>query len=242
MRFSLIIPAYNEERYLPRLLDSVDAARANYKGGRNAVEVIVADNASTDRTAEVAAARGCRVVRVENRVIAAARNGGARVATGDTLCFIDADSSIHPRTFDAIDDTLARRDVVGGATGVTLERVSPGIALTYAMIVPVVWLMGMDTGVVFCRREDFKAVGGYEEDYLYAEDVKFLLALRRRGRERGQHLVRLRTVKALGSTRKFDDFGDWHYITLGVRSIYKLIVGKHSNREFADNYWYKPRR
>jgi len=58
-RFSLIIPAYNEERLLERLLDSVDAARTAYGRG-DAIEVIVADNASTDRTAVIAATRGCR--------------------------------------------------------------------------------------------------------------------------------------------------------------------------------------
>ena len=46
--------------------------------------------------------------------------------------------------------------VVGGATGVTMERWSVGIALTFAMILPLVWLTGMDTGVVFMRREDFE--------------------------------------------------------------------------------------
>jgi len=57
-RFSLVIPAHNEEAYLPPLLDTVDAARARYAGGADAVEVVVADNASTDATAEVARARG----------------------------------------------------------------------------------------------------------------------------------------------------------------------------------------
>ncbi len=52
IRISLVIPAWNEERYLPRLLDSVDAARARYRGGADRIEVIVADNASTDRTAD----------------------------------------------------------------------------------------------------------------------------------------------------------------------------------------------
>src|SRR5207248_1252646 len=84
-RFSLVIPAYNEEAYLPRLLDSVDAARARYAGGPEAIEVIVADNASTDATARLAAERGCRVARVEKRVIAAARNGGAALARGEIL-------------------------------------------------------------------------------------------------------------------------------------------------------------
>jgi len=110
---SLVIPAYNESRLLPRLLDSVDKARLRYDAG---VQVIVADNASTDATATLALRRGCDVARVERRCIAAARNGGARLAQGEILCFIDADSSIHHDTFVAIDQALARPDVVGGAT------------------------------------------------------------------------------------------------------------------------------
>jgi glycosyltransferase involved in cell wall biosynthesis len=81
-RFSLIVPAHEEERYLPRLLDSVDRARAAYRGGPEAVEVVVADNASTDRTAEIARARGCRVARVEKRAIAAARSSASPTPTG----------------------------------------------------------------------------------------------------------------------------------------------------------------
>src|SRR5437867_847416 len=110
-RYSLIIPAYNEERLLGRLLDSVDAARATYGGG-DAVEVIVADNASTDRTAVIAAMRGCRVIAVEKRVIAAARNAGARAARGEFLAFVDADAQVHPDTFVEIDHARADPRVV----------------------------------------------------------------------------------------------------------------------------------
>src|ERR1700757_501797 len=124
MRFSVVIPAYNEEKYLPRLLDSIDAARANYSRGRDQIEVIVADNDSTDRTAEVAVAHGARVVHVAKRRIAAARNGGARVARGEILCFIDADSSIHPRTFEAIDGAMNTGRYVWGVTGGRMERMS----------------------------------------------------------------------------------------------------------------------
>ena len=106
MRFSVIIPAYNEEQYLPRLLESIEVARANYSGGPEQVEVIVADNDSTDATAEVAALHGARVVTVAKRRIAAARNGGARMARGEILCFIDADSAIHPQTFDEVDRAM----------------------------------------------------------------------------------------------------------------------------------------
>ena len=100
-RFSLIIPAYNEESYLPALLNSVHTARACYAGGSNAIEVVVVDNESTDSTADLARSRGCRVVRENRRIIAAVRNAGARNASGPVLVFVDADNIMHPDTFNA---------------------------------------------------------------------------------------------------------------------------------------------
>jgi len=238
-RYSLIVPAYNEERLLPRLLDSVNVARAAYAGA-GSVEVIVADNSSTDGTASIAAARGARVVSVEKRVIAAARNGGARAARGEILAFIDADSQVHPRTFAEIDSALATGRVVGGATGVTVERWSAGIAVAYAVMLPLVFITGMDTGVVFCRREDFEAMGGYDEDILIAEDVAFLQTLRRLGKARGQRLARVTSAKGIASTRKFDEFGDWHFFIVLVAGIKYLWTRDMTG--FVDRYWYKPRR
>ena len=238
-RYSLVIPAYNEERLLGRLLDSVDAARATYGGG-DAVEVIVADNASTDRTAVIAATRGCRVIAVEKRVIAAARNAGARAARGEFLAFVDADAQVHPDTFVEIDRALADPRVVAGATGARLERWSIGIAFTYAMIVPIVLVTGMDTGVTFCRKEDFEAIGGYDESRLVAEDVAFLWALRRLGQTRGQRLARATRAKIVASTRKFDEFGDWHFFSVAIEALRHLM--RRDLTRFTASYWYKPNR
>ncbi len=241
-RFSLVIPAYNEERCLPRLLDSVDGARRRYRGGEGAIEVIVADNASSDRTSAIARERGCQVASVEKRAIAAVRNGGARLAAGEILAFTDADMRIHPATFDTIDDVLATGRVVGGATGTTLERWSFGIAVTFAVMVPMAWLTGIDTGVVFCRRKDFEAIGGYDESRRVAEDVAFLLALRRLGRVRGQKLARATAAKTIASARKFDEYGDWHYFTLMPRLAAQLLVDPRASGAFAEKYWYRPKR
>jgi glycosyltransferase involved in cell wall biosynthesis len=238
-RYSVVIPAYNEEQLLPRLLDSIDAARRIY-GGVNRIEVIVADNGSTDRTAAIAAARGCQVVTVDKRVIAAVRNGGARVARGDIIAFVDADTQIHPRTFIEIDSALATGRVIGGATGATLERWSPGILLVYLTLVPIALFAGIDTGVVFCQREDFVAVSGYDEERLVAEDIAFLLALKRLGKARGQRLARVTRAKVIVSTRKFDEFGDWHYFALIAEGLRHLM--RRAPTEFTDRYWYKPRR
>ena len=241
-RISLVIPAYNEARLLPRLLATVAAARAAFHLGESAVEVVVADNGSTDDTVLIADRTGCRVVRVAERRIASVRNGGARLASGGVLCFVDADTRIHPETFNAVLASLDSGRVVAGATGVRLDRWSPGIALTYALFMPLVWALRMDTGVVFCRRADFEAVGGYDEGRQFGEDVQLLLDLRRLGRPRGQKLARLRGVKAVASTRKFDSHGDWHFFTELYRLLPLLLARPHASHELADRYWYGDQR
>lgn len=239
---SLVIPAHNEETLLPRLLETVATARTSYHRGPDAVEVIVADNASSDATAAVAERFGCTVVFVAERRIASARNGGAAAARGSVLAFVDADSRIHPATFAAIDRALDDCRWVAGATGVRLERWSLGIAVTYAIMIPWVWALRMDTGVVFCRRDDFEAVGGYDERRLFGEDVQFLWDLRRLGRGRGQRLVRLRGVKAIASMRKFDRWGDWHYLTSMFRLLPMMLRRPAASTEFARRYWYGDER
>jgi glycosyltransferase involved in cell wall biosynthesis len=238
---SLVVPAYNEAKHLPRLLDSVEVALGAYRGARSDVEVIVADNGSTDGTAAVASARGCRVAPAIARSIGATRNAGARAARGDILAFVDADSRIHPETFNEIAARLGSVRVIGGTTGVTMERWSPGIAATYAILVTLVWVTGFDTGVVFCRRADFDAVGGYDERLRFAEDVAFLYALWRRGRRTHRRLVRARRAKAVASTRKFDEHGDWHYFGFFWKAFVHLF-GAGDLDATAERYWYHPSR
>jgi len=210
-------------------------------GDPDAVEVIVADNGSTDRTAVIARDAGCRLAVTPVRRIGAVRNAGAAIARGPILCFIDADSQVHPDSFQAVIRALASTKVVGGTSGVRLERWSAGIAATYALLVPMVWITGFDIGVVFLRTPDFRAIGGYDESMLFAEDVVFLLALRRHGRRTGRRLIRLRRIKAVASTRKFDEHGEWHYFSMMARAGLE-VLRPGSAEAFADRYWYRPRR
>lgn len=239
---SLIIPAHNEQDYLPSLLKTVQIAQANYTFGPEAVEVIVVDNNSTDKTAEVARSLGCSVIYEENRIIAAARNAGASIARGRILLFVDADSLLHPETFNAIEDALSDTDIIGGATGVIMGRMSLGIALSYLAILIMIWLTGMDSGVVFCRRKDFLLTGGYNEKKLFAEDVDFLSNLKQLGRARGQKLIRLPSARAITSTRKFDKHGDWHYFPILGRALLGAVTSPERFTKFARKYWYENQR
>ena len=95
---SFVVPAHNEEALLARTLASIHAAAAAVRAD---YELIVVDDASTDRTPEIATQHGARVVRVAARQISAVRNAGAREATGDVLVFVDADTILPPETLAA---------------------------------------------------------------------------------------------------------------------------------------------
>jgi glycosyltransferase involved in cell wall biosynthesis len=240
-RFSLVIPAYNEAAWLATLLDTVDAARHQYRGGGDAIEVIVADNASTDATAVIARERGCRVAYVEKRAIAAARNGGAAIAKGEIVCFIDADSRIHPETFNAIDDVMLSGRVIVGTSTVHPDRWSIGLWATWLLGLLISYCIGVDAGVVFCRRVDFAAIGGYEESLMYAEDIQLLIDLKKLGRTRGQRFARAKGCRAITSTRKFDKHGDWHFFTRMPRVAFWMMRDKSRVEKFTKAYWYEDR-
>src|SRR5262249_13776339 len=112
MRISLVIPAYNEETYLGGCLDSVLAS-----GGRFH-EIIVIDNASTDGTAAVAAARrGVRVVHEAKKGLLAARQRGYQEATGEAVGYIDADTRMPKGWWELANDTLSSRPQVVALSG-----------------------------------------------------------------------------------------------------------------------------
>ncbi|HWA86677.1 MAG TPA: glycosyltransferase [Opitutus sp.] len=240
--FSVAIPAFNEAVLLPRLLRSIEVARGRYRGGREAIEVIVGNNGSTDATATLARESGARVVDIATRCIGAARNGAGRAARGRILCFVDADSIVHPETFNEIRDVADRPDWTVGATGLKMERMSFAIRVTMIVAIPVARLFDVESGVVFCRRADFEAVGGYREDVLAGEDVDFLYRLKRLGRtRRSGRLARVPTARTITSTRKFDRYGDWHFLRMMVTMPFTYLLWRKRADRFIWRHWYADR-
>ncbi len=251
LRISLVIPAWNEAEFLPLLLDSVEVAWQRFVLGPDMVEVIVVDNGSTDGTRALAQERGCAVTAVAQRCIAAARNGGAGVAHGEILAFADADFRLHPETFNTIHGLMSTGRYVGGGTGLTMERWSPGIRATWLAVVPLLHALGLEGGVWFCRRDDFETVGGYDIALQAGEDLRLLRALRRHGRRSRprRRLAAQRTARELGlaeavaihSARKFDQHGDWHFLSLLPRLLFWAIVSRPRADAGVEQYFYSGR-
>ena len=87
--YSVIIPAFNEEAFLPQTLNYLQESmsRIDEQG-----EVIVVDNNSSDRTADIAREYGTQLVFEAVNQISRARNAGAKIAQGEYLIFLDADT------------------------------------------------------------------------------------------------------------------------------------------------------
>lgn len=229
---SVIIPARNEEAWLPACLASVRAAAAAYRGE---VETIVVVNRCTDRTERIARAAGATVVHDESRNLAAIRNAGARAAHGEMLCTVDADSRMSPNTLHAAAEALLRHRCVGGGVPVLPERWSLGIAVTGLLIGAYLAVTRTTAGLFWCRRADFHAIGGFDERLVSAEDLDFATRLRRHGARRGRRLATLWNAPLRTSCRKFDHFGDWYLLTHPV-TTWRLLHGRDQRR--AATFYY----
>ena len=219
-----IIPACNEEIFLPRTLESVKRAASLFRGS---VEIIVVDNASEDRTAEIAAAAGATVVFESNRCIAAARNKGAALASGEILTFADADSIVSENFFVEAHRLLASGKYVGGNFAIHADRSSLGIFLTINVVLLIIRaVFRVGGGSYFCHRKVFEEIGGFDIALDYSEDVAFARALRLYGKKRQLAYVQSKTAHVVTSMRKSDTFGDWHFFKLLLKLPFLAISPK----------------
>ena len=178
-KLSFIVPAHNEEHELPATLRAI---RGTAEASRATYELIVVDDASTDTTADIAQKLGATVISVNRRQIAAARNAGARVARGEILFFVDADTHIAPGHVTAGMQAL-RDGYSGGSARVVVDgEVALWARLFVRSFCLVYFALRLGAGAfIFTRRTSFEAVGGFDEQYFAGEEIYLSLALKRLG-------------------------------------------------------------
>jgi len=177
---SFIVPAWNEESVLG---PTIDAIKDSVRQLPVTSEVIVVDDSSTDQTADIAVEHGARVVRVQHRQIAATRNAGALQAHGDVLFFVDADTLITEPVVQAAVETIQRGAVGGGCRFRFDGRIPLYARVLEAMAVRLYRFVGIAAGCfLFCTREAFQGVNGFNSQLYAAEEGAMSLALRRQGK------------------------------------------------------------
>ena len=233
MKLSVVVPAFNEEKLLGETLACIREA-AQAPGW--SVELIVCDNNSTDRTAEIARAAGARVVFEPVNQIGRARNAGAAQASGDWLVFVDADCLPVKELFFDLGQAIAGGKYIGGGSTVLMESDDFLARLAVRMWNRISratrWAAG---SFIFCRTAAFRELGGFSKELYAAEEIDFSRRLKRLGKMTILHRHPLRT-----SGRKARLYS-WRELSIFLFRI--AITGGRALRRRDECFaWYDGRR
>ena len=241
MRISVVVPAFNEEALLPRSLVSIRAAMAAFEAPGWSAELIVCDNNSTDRTAEVARAAGAQVVFEPINQISRARNRGAAQACGDWLDFVDADSFPTLELFlDARREIAAGRCLAGGSTVAFEEtpleaRIAIGTWNALSRLTK--WAAG---SFIFCEATAFRDTGGFSEALYASEEIDLFRRLKRIARRQGRTIAILHRHPLRTSSRKLRLYRRAELLSFLAKMV---LSGGRSLRSRKDCHaWYDGRR
>lgn len=239
MKVSIVIPAHNEEKYIGRCLASINEQVAPHD---LQVETIVVLNRCTDKTEDVAKSHGATIVSNDIKNLSEIRNTGVAHAKSEWIITIDADSWMSKGVLAEVFAHANLPNTLGGGIRIKPERLSLGIAAGYGMMLVPAFFLGLSFGMYWFKKSDFDAIGGFDENLHIAEDVDFLRRLKLYGRKNGKRHTIISNESITTSCRKFDEFGDWHFVRLfgNPWKVKRAILGQE--REYLDKNWYKVKR
>lgn len=231
---SVVIPAYNAERYIERVLDAV------FRQTLTPTEIIVIDDGSQDTTLELAKkwekAGKIRVISQKNSGAAAATNKGIQNASGDLICLIDSDAIIEPDWIEKILKEFDDPEVATSAGSIlTLNKDNlwakvMGYDLEYRYWrIKSKYVNHVSTCAVIYRREVFTQMGLFNTTLKYGYDKDMSYRIRKAGHK----IVLQKDAKVLHCWR--DTLKEYFKQQLNVSyAILQLISGEHTDMKFGD--------
>ena len=224
MILSIIIPTYNEEEYLPILLESIKQQKFDD------YEIIIADANSTDRTREIAEEYGCIIT--EGGLPAVGRNNGAKIAKGEYLLFLDSDLKL---TDDYLRDTIYEFRME--RLGIAITQMKPlsekseaqlfhYLANQFMIGVEKIKPHGAGCYGIIVKRELHEKYGGFNEELTFGEDSEYI---RRLGSS--EQFKVLRKPKIGVSTRRLEEEGLETLIQQYGKSTWNDFTGKETDAE-----------
>ncbi len=227
---SIVIPAYNEEKYLRFTLLALK------KQSFTDFEVIVVDNASTDNTAKVAKLFGARVVREDRKGVSYARNAGAEAANGKVLIFIDADTTASTDLVKAYVDAFKEKVVAATGPILPLEKTGKLMEAEYKAVsvffVKSAIKLGRPSiiGSNFAVLADsFKKAGGFDVKLKTYEDWDLSMRLKKLGK-----IVYVDDAVAKTSARRIMKWGVLKYAKYHVGNVLRYNITKKPKENYED--------
>jgi glycosyltransferase involved in cell wall biosynthesis len=228
---SVVIPAHNEEHSIADCLKSLTTQ--SYKGG---IEIIVVDNASTDKTSAVAGKFPPKIIHEGRKGVTFARQAGFAAAKGEIIASTDADTVLPRNWLQIIDLAFSRDEKLVGLGGPVLPKKgtkfewflskSAMIGLYLTSLFKFGFFIGSNFAV---RKADFEKIGGFDLKKISGEDVDLCARLSKVGKVKF-----IFNVKAYASMRRLRDQGIIRFSKHHVTNWIRLNVTKKSPLPFSD--------
>ena len=224
MKISIIIPTYNEEEYLPKLLESIKSQDfTDY-------EIIVADAQSDDNTRNIAKEYGCVVV--EGGLPGPGRNRGAEVAQGEILLFLDSDLELTENYLSNVIEEFKSEDL-----GIAITQMTPlsekkrdkylhDLANWFMIAVENIKPHGAGCYGIISKKELHDEVDGFDENLSFGEDTDYI----ERVAEISEFKV-LRNARIGVSTRRLEEEGLYTLLKQYGKSTVNDFRGKRTSAE-----------
>ena len=205
---SVIVPTLNEEKYIEKTLLSLKSQTLS----RKKFEIIVVDSSSNDNTVKIASKHADKVIVISKKGISLARNIGAKSARGKILAFIDADTHPSKNLFKEVLRCFKNKNVVGCTCRIIpqKEKLIYNLAFfVYSFILRVFMFIGLSLApgiAIFCRKEVFDKLGGFNTKMKFSEDFEFMQRLGREGK-----ICILNNAFVKTSVRRIEKYGPFVY-------------------------------
>lgn len=227
LKCSIVVPTYNEEKYIKNLLESVK------KQTVAPVEVILVD-ASSDKTREIATKYGAKVVNQDVRRVSWARMRGFQEATGDIIISSDADTILADNYVEQVTSAFSKPGIAaifgpvylhdGPALFKFFSRTLFSIFLRFSVLIRRPNLNGMNFA---CTKEAYTKSGGFDPEMVTAEDVYLGAKLQKIGKIKYNSGVKVYT-----SARRITGMGGWKFIWHHSKNFVKMALGGKSSGDF----------
>jgi glycosyltransferase involved in cell wall biosynthesis len=185
---SIIIPTYFEEKYIESCLKSIRKQKTSKK-----IEIIVVDSNSLDRTRKIAKRYADKLINIGERGVGKARNIGAKVASGNILIFVDADTVLHENFVETLTKKLENKRTVccSGYISYKDENLNPFVNICVYFWFRLNYLISLisckigfpllPSVCIGCKKWAFDKIGGFNENLIVGEDIDFSLRMRKAG-------------------------------------------------------------